>query len=271
MNRLKTMFFLLFLLSLSSPLAAQNGRAWAQRETDAEPSPATSFVHERDVNWEKRVWSELSLYEKKNQVFRNEQGQAFFIELLVEGLRTGELTAYADEQFKRAYRYEEVDAILTRTDTLIYCFDFDENYPPFTLLREELNPFDVMSYRIQEAQFINGRTGRLEHRILGLSPILYKRNHEGKVLAFFPAFHLNFEQAKGFLAKHKVFNPLNQAQTWSWADFFENKQYEAKIIKSSNLFDQRVKDYKASEREQLLEGERLKAEMSQMEQNLWQD
>ena len=55
----------------------------------------------------------------------------------------------------------------------------------------------------------------------------------------------------------------------SWEDVFEARLFSSYIIKESNVYDRRIKDYKSNPMALLLESDKIKKGLFNFEHDLW--
>ena len=84
-----------------------------------------------------------------------------------------------------------------------------------------------------------------------------------------PAFWLYFPEIRNVLVNEFIPNDYNDAEGLSYDDFFIGRHFDSYIVKVSNSQDLRVKDYKKTKVEQLLESERLKKELMNFQSDLY--
>lgn len=228
------------------------------------PYPPT---HERDVFWEKRIWQIIDTRTLKNLPFRY-PGMPFFT-VLVQEIKEGNITPYSadDDKFSRVLTMEEFDQILSATDT-VPTFDPETFEERLQIVRNDINPEDIYLYRIKEIWWVDSRYSQLKVRILGIAPIKAVLDELGNFRYFKPLFWIYYPEARQALARHRVFNPWNDASNLSWEDWLEMRFFDSWIIKESNVQDRRIEDY-ATGVDALLEGQRIKNEIFNFEQDLW--
>ncbi|MGB0932131.1 MAG: hypothetical protein ACPGVB_15210, partial [Chitinophagales bacterium] len=79
--------------------------------------------------------------------------------------------------------------------------------------------------------------------------------------AYYPSF-------RKYLVNIKTFNRKNDGVRLTWDDILEARMFASNIIKESNIFDRRIKDY-AVGKDALMEAERIHRELFEKEHNLW--
>ncbi|MFK7798109.1 MAG: gliding motility protein GldN [Aureispira sp.] len=226
------------------------------------------FIHEKDVFWEKRIWRLIDIREKMNHAFKNEKEP--FITILLNHAKEGDITLYhvMDDEFTQAMTQDEMQNIGSSVDTII-TFDPDTFEEIVQVVVNDLNPEDIKKYRIKEVYFFDEETSTMDVRILGIAPIIDRVDDNGNFLNSGPMFWAYYPELRGVLARHEAFNPLNDAARMSWEDVFEARLFSSYIIKESNVYDRRIKDYKTNPMDMLLESDRIKESIFNFEHDLW--
>jgi gliding motility associated protien GldN len=224
-------------------------------------------LEERDIFWERRIWQEIDTREKINLPFRYPEAPLFSI--LVDEIKKGNIVAYdpLDDQFTTPVSWNELAARVNETDTI-------EVYDPITyevsyeVVQNQLNPEDIVKYRIKETWFVDSKHSVMKVRILGLAPIIEVRDEMGNYLYEKPMFWIYYPHARYALADYQVFNPWNTNSPLSWEDWLEMRFFDSFIVKESNVHDRRLKDYLTGV-DVVLEAEKIREEIFNFEQDLW--
>lgn len=226
------------------------------------------FIHEKDVFWERRIWRLIDIREKRNHPFKNEKEP--FITLLLLHAKAGDITLYHtfDDEFTQAMTQEEMQNLGSSVDTII-TFDPETFEEIVQVVVNDLNPEDIKKYRIKEVYFFDEEKSTLDVRILGIAPIIDRVDNNGNFLNSGPMFWSYYPELRGILARHEAFNPDNDAARMSWEDIFEARLFASYIIKESNVYDRRIKDYKTNPMDMLLESDKLKEQIFHFEHDLW--
>jgi len=228
-------------------------------------------IREADIGWEKRIWRVIDTREKMNLVFR------YPIEPFFEVLRTlatnDEITVFRDEAFKEPYGMDELDRLVNRVDT-VSTFDYDTYEEKIEIVRSELNWEDVKQYRVKEIWFFDEELSRMRVRIIGIAPLFTETNEESGLSFTRPLFWVYYPEARAGLSKYRVFNENNDIAAKSWYDYFEDRHFASFIYKKSNALDLRTEDiYNGYDRagiDRLLESEKIKNELFNLEHDLWE-
>jgi len=229
------------------------------------------FLRESDIPWEKKVWRIIETREKLNIPFRNPQ-RAFFT-ILVDKIKEGKITAFKDEFFKEPLTKDGVDSLIFSIDSSTV-YDPETYEETIVVTKSEVNPDDIMRYRIKEVWYFDKEASVFKVRILGISPLKDEIDAEtGEFKYEMPLFWVYYPELREFLADEPVPSDYNDMFPMTWYDLFENRMFSSYIIKISNILDLRFKDkYDKSPTQDmdiLLESRRIKKELFNFEHDLW--
>lgn len=220
-------------------------------------------IEERDVMWEKRIWREIDVREKRNQHF-SATGKEL-AKLLMDAAESGKVRAFGtmDDDFKTTLTQQEIQSMLYTVDTvMIYNLNTEEYEPVVT--RSEFNPANVERYRIKEVWYFDSRRGRMDKRILGIAPIVSRYDEDGNFIAQMPMCWFYFNDLRRTLASSSAPNAHNDVAYQSWDDVFLSRNFGSYITKKSNLKDARIQDY-LSGINTILESDKIEAEIFNFE------
>lgn len=242
------------------------------------PSPY-QYIREADVMWSKTVWRQIDLRQKMNHVLfypTTETGPyKSLIDLLMHGIKTGQLTAYDEnnqDEFSTEMTITDIETKFGAKDEIISIEDPVTGEIKTERIPGSFNSSDVKYYLIKELWFFDKQRSLLDVRIIGLCPVrVYYREEDldqesplKKKL-----FWVYFPEARRLFAKHPVFNPANDAERMSYDDLFNKRYFDSYIIQESNTFNNRLIEEYSIGVESLLEAERIKNQIFDFEQELW--
>jgi gliding motility associated protien GldN len=224
-------------------------------------------LREADIFWEKRIWRVIDVREKMNHTFMYPNDP--FFNILQNAALNGDITLYSTESDRFDYALDSmaVRELFFSTDT-IGILDPETGEYTLKVIENAVNWEDVKRFRIKEAWFFDENTGSMNVRILGIAPLIEVNDDAGNFRFEKPMFWAYYPEARPLLAKHKVFNPQNDAALISWENLFEMRFFSSYIFKQSNIQDFQLQHY-LSGVDLLLEAETIKQEIFNFEHDLW--
>ena len=238
-----------------------------------------AYLREADAMYKKRVWRVIDLREKINLNLYYPtspiKDRMSLIDLLLNGIANEGVTAYNtdDDRFTQPMSRTQIDNVFDAVEkSQNYT---DENGDEQTvMIKGEINSSEVKQYWLKEDWFFDRKHSTMNVRILGICPIRFyvKDGDEGEdaEMRKTMAFWIYFPEVRRILANHEVFNNGNDAERRTFDDIFFKRYFNSYIIKISNVYDDRsISDYSLGI-QSLLESERLKKEITDYEQDLWE-
>ena len=224
-------------------------------------------VREADIMWEKRIWRVIDTREKLNLPFRYPPQPLF--DILMTAINEGKIKAYSAEndKFEQPLSREDIKKELSNADTfeIVDPHTYEVTYQ---IVQDEINPEEIVRYRIKEVWFFDSRLSSMKTRILGIAPIREVYREDGELKYETPLFWIYYPHCRELLAQYPVFNEGNDQEFMSWEDLFEMRRFSSYIYKESNIKGERIQDY-LSGRDILVESDRIKNEIFNFEQDLW--
>ncbi|GGI49241.1 hypothetical protein GCM10011425_04530 [Mucilaginibacter galii] len=192
-------------------------------------------IDSRDVRFYKRVWRDIDVNDPKNSLF-NTPG-ATLAEIVLEGLRTGKLTAYepsatnGDSTF--AKRINMVNALSRFQDsTLVDQFDSNGNKIGSKMVLNDFNPASIVKFRTKEDIYFDKKRSMVVTRIIGIAP-LKAIMAAGTTVGEAPVFWLYFPQCRDFFATKDVSDPDRNLYDTSLDDIFVQRKYTSTIVRAT--------------------------------------
>ena len=232
-----------------------------------------------DALFAEKVWRELDLREKMNQVFRYEaesdNGSQMFINMLLRAVNSGEITAFNDDRFTTPMTLAEIQQLTVgAADTV---GQVDPNDPSkvirYVVTRASFDAKSVVKIRIKEEWVFDREASRFFCRILGISPLKTQYFPNGQERpGSTPMFWVYYPDMRSLLAKYEVYNPKNMGNSrMTWEELFESRMFSSYIIKSTldNAANRTIRSYIKDPILALLEGENIKEKIFNYEQDLW--
>jgi gliding motility associated protien GldN len=240
-------------------------------------------IREEDILWKKRVWREISTLEKQNLAFNyagdENSGGGMFIEILIDGIKTGKIRAYAnaDDRFTTVFTKEQLESqIRGRADTERVIDPIGDTEIE-TVVYKDFNPATITKYRLVEDWIFDKNTGQMVVRIAGIAPVrdIYDDNNQYRGSQ--AMFWLYYPDIRNLLAGYEVVNPANDVQRETWVDYLEGRRFASRITKVSNPYGSVAGSYgesfaenSQSPMEALYMGERAANELANKEFDIWE-
>jgi gliding motility associated protien GldN len=237
------------------------------------------YLREADVMWSKKVWRVIDLNEKINLSLkypvRPIRERKSLINVLIDGMKEGTLTAYStvDDEFTTPITFEEVQKKFgAAVDTQLVV----DPEPPYashdTVVVKEANFDKVIGYRLKEEWFFDKQRSVVDVRIIGIAPIVYDEDEFGNIRESGQKKALlwvYFPEARTMLVNAECFNRTNDAERRTFDDIFMKRLFSSIIIKESNVYDRNIADYRTG-LDAVLESEKIKGEIMNLEHDLWE-
>jgi gliding motility associated protien GldN len=117
--------------------------------------------------------------------------------------------------------------------------------------------------------YFDKRQGEMKYRLLGLMPVGKNlKDDDGKNDT--DLFWIWYPSIREILHKEQVFNDKNNANRISFDQLLISRRFSSYIYKEDNVYgDRAIKDYKKPGLESILESERIKKEILDFEQDMW--
>jgi gliding motility associated protien GldN len=241
-------------------------------------------IREDDAVYTQRLWREIDVHEKMNLPFMykadEDNGNQRFISILLGQIVTGDLTAFSpiDDRFTTPITVSEITSKLVGEPRTIQVPDWanDPDGSKGTVLDstivEEFNADSTIEkYWVKEDVVFDKESSRLHIRILGIAPLRTVRNPDGSYRDVEPLFWVYYPDLRPVLSKYQAYNGKNYGARLSWEELFENRMFASRIIKSTvdNPYDQFIAGYVKDPILRLLEGDNIKEQIFNYEQDLW--
>ncbi|MBN9350795.1 MAG: gliding motility protein GldN [Chitinophagaceae bacterium] len=241
-------------------------------------------IREDDAVYRQRIWRDIDTREKINLPFRysanEDNGNQRFISILLKAIQDGPdnggVTAFSsvDDRFTTPMTKAEVAKAISGEPITVPQYDSLGNITGYKTTAPEVNLDSFYKFRIKEEVIFDKETSRLYWRILGIAPLRNIITNEGLNLGQTELFWVYYPDMRPIFAKYEVYNGKNYGARMSWEELFESRMFYGRIVKStlSNPNDQYIKDqmgFKNNRMLQLLQGEKIKNEIFDYEQNLW--
>jgi len=238
------------------------------------------YVNDRDVIFQKKIWEVLPLDQRQNLVYYFPLEETIdrkpLWNVLKDAVMNKKITeVYDDDTFKRKLNIKELESKFSLTDTTDigkeqYMLEgkIDNQY----IYTTTIGPQDVKEYRIMGMWYLDRNAGELKYRLLGLAPVVTDINTKGEDFEeAVPLFWIFFPDAREILYNTYAFNEKNSALQTNYDFLFNARKFSGTIYKTDNIYgDRNISEYvRENSMMQLLEAERIKESIRDLEDDLW--
>ncbi|MCU0442230.1 MAG: gliding motility protein GldN [Bacteroidia bacterium] len=209
----------------------------------AQQPVSSTPLREADVLLSKRIWRVVDLRERQNS--RATWPGNPLVSILYNNAKAGVLKAYTSDSLSKTY---PIESFINRGVEIEYIeTPIDPNDPGLTKMDTIYNPFEpterIKQLLLLEEHIFDAKHGTSVIRIIAIAP-LFRYQVAGIDLGMQPLCWLKFEDPKtletdcrDILVKQKMFNPQNSRSTFTYDDWFIQRQFTGFIIKESNMHD----------------------------------
>ncbi|RKS56000.1 protein involved in gliding motility GldN [Gillisia mitskevichiae] len=249
---------------------------------ESKPLPY-GFVDDRDVLWSKNTWEIIDLDERVNfpmyyPIDTNNIGsnRRSLYDVLMTGIKSGKIkNIYADSYFNEKRTLSDISAAISKIDTTdlgVEQYNAGEEIDQQFIDRRDITSADIAEYHIRGMWYFDKRMAELKYRILGIAPVAPDVNFiDDEVPDLVELFWIWFPDAREVLFDNNAFNGSNTAQSITFDHLLNSRRFSAVIYKEDNVQGDREVDEYIAENAfmQLLESERIKEQIRNFEQDMW--
>ena len=252
------------------------------------------FIEDKDIVKSMVVWEIIDMNDKINQpYYHNEDGlvsqNKSLYQLLFDAINDGRIKeVYDDEMFLTRLTPDAIQSRIKNEVMSNAGIDrinevgklSDEEMKEFTNVYETKTE-NVKVLKIKGMWYIDRRDSQMKYRLLGIAAmgqdpsLMGQYGPDGQPIAgkdeLIDLFWVYYPDAREVLANSIAFNNKNLSSDISFDDLLNARRFSTIIYKSDNgLGNGVIKDYIPNDAdEQLEESERIKAQILQMESDMW--
>jgi len=254
-----------------------------QLEQDNDRPLPYGYVGERDVLWEKQTWEIIDLDERVNfplyypiDTNNIDKNRRSLYDVLIKNIKSGYISdIYSDSYFAEKTSLEELKASLVKVDTSDDGYrEYNEGLPisSYNIDTTRITSYEIQAYHIRGLWYIDKRQGELKYRLLGLAPVAGDVNFlDDPDSAPIELFWVWFPGARDVLHEAKAFNRKNTSSPISFDHLLNSRRFSGTVFKEDNVQgDREVREYISNNAmNQLLESNRIRERIRDIEQDLW--
>jgi len=255
-------------------------------------------MREADVMWSRKIWREIDLRQKMNlplyypqeDIATNETvDRDNLFKALYDAVIRGEnsmraFNAELDDEFRQELTREELQQAVEGKEFPVYykslnlytqgedSVDVNGNKVIKEMGRKnELRQSDIIKWRLKEQWFFDKQRSMMDVKIIGIAPLKQDRNEKLELTGTYtPICWFYFQDARKILKNSQAFNLVkNEAENKTFEDIFIKRMFSSTIVKEGNVYNRKVDQYMVG-LDALLEAERIKTEIFNIEHDLWE-
>ena len=265
---------------------------WEIVEVSEFPGPIPyPVVKANDVMWQRYIWREIDLREKRNQaLYFPTEPQGIYKslgQLILDAIdmnnpdNENALPVYTDENCNVKVHRADIKNALANTRKIPR---FDPETGDFIGEVEVVDAFtaaQIMFYRLKEVWYFDKNRGEIGVRILEIEPFFEYEKEGGTQIEDDDIRapmtkrrlgYIKYDELRPYLAQQLYYTPKNTALKVTFDDVLTWKRYfSSAIIAASDSHNNRqIQDYLKNPRDQRLESDRILNEIRNFESELWE-
>lgn len=259
-------------------------RTEAQIEADKNDKPLEyGYVGDRDILWAKGVWEIIDLDERVNfplyyPIDTNNIGSSrrSLYDVLLKGIQDGKIeNIYADSYFTEKRTLKDIQATVSKVDTTdlgIEQYNAGEEVDQQFIDRRDLGSADIAEYHVRGLWYFDKRQAELKYRLLGIAPVAPDVNFiDTGQTDLVELFWVWYPDARQILHEAYAYNGGNVASDVTFDHLLNSRRFNGVIYKEDNVQgDRSINEYIVDNAfMQLLESERIKEQIRNFEQDMW--
>ena len=231
-----------------------------------------NFIDDRDILWSKIVYEKIDLNEKLNFpllfpiIDSEDKNRKSLWRIIKENIENGKITEtydYADDG--NFFDENKIDSLKERIKRYKEILGGEDEDPDAL---QEAKSIHIKEYWIKGIWYFDKRQSEMKYRLLGLMP--YGKNFGESGSGDVGYFWIWYPSIREILHKELVFNDKNPSNRISFDQLLISRRFNSYIYKEDNIYGNRkINSYKNKGLQSILESERIKKEILDFEQDMW--
>ncbi len=242
-----------------------------------------AYVREADVMWAKDIYRIVDLKQKQNLPLfyptKPINDRYNLVQLILWGIDNEGIRAFSTDDPKNEFTIPldrtKIDEVFGAGTETIKKTDLNTGMITDTVIQNDRKTDEVKQIMVKEKWFFDKNHSVMNVRIVGFCPIrVYnKLDDQGMptdLILKQKTFWVYFPEIRPLLARHEIFNNNNDAQRISFDDYFMQRRFNSYIFAESNVYENRAINSYALGMDAMLESEKVKNWLFEMEHDLWE-
>ena len=242
-----------------------------------------AYIREADVMWAKDIYRIIDLKQKQNLSLyyptKPINDRFNLVQLILWGIDNEGIRAFSTDDPKNEFTIpldrSKIDDVFGAGTETIKKPDLNTGLMVDTIIKNDRKTDEVKQILVKEKWFFDKNHSVMNVRIVGLCPIrVYNRLDDQGLPTDFILKRLTcwvyFPEIRPLLSRHEMFNNNNDAQRISFDDYFMQRRFNSYIFAESNVYENRQISSYALGLDALLEADKVKEYLFNMEHDLWE-
>jgi gliding motility associated protien GldN len=284
MRKIGIILISLVTLGTIGALAQDNLVEVYAREHIPQKSPVPyEYIREADVMWSKVVYRMVDLRQKQNLPLyyptKPIGGRMSFVDLVLYGIDNEGVRAFSANdpvnEFTAQMTLDEINDVFDAGIDTIPTTDPMTGQLINQIVDRPRKTFEVKKVLVKEKWFFDKNHSVMKVRIIGICPVrvFFRLDDQGMPTDEYQqrkTFWVYFPEIRPLLANHEIYNRFNDSQRISFDDFFMQRRFSSRIWSVSNVYDNRTINSYSVGVDAMLEAEKLKTWLFNIEHDLWE-
>ena len=241
------------------------------------------YIREADVMWSKVVYRMIDLRQKQNMLLyyptKPIGSRMNLIDIILYGIDNEGIRAFSAtdpvNEFTAQMTLDDINNVFDAgLDTVITTDPVTGELIP-QVIDKPRKTDEIKKLLLKEQWFFDKNASVMKVRIIGICPIrVYYRLDDNKMptdqLLMKQTMWVYFPEIRPLLANHEIYNPHNDSQRISFDDFFTQRRFSGFIFSVSNVYNNRWINSYTLGVDALLEADKLKEWLFNIEHDLWE-
>jgi gliding motility associated protien GldN len=239
-----------------------------------------SFVRDADVMWSKTTWEIIDLREKVNLPLYfpidTLHRRKSLINAIIDGIENNKFNAFKTPLKNNAFEFDPNNIFLNSQEIKdigkreeMMDVEVRPGVTESIPVTYRWKPEEIKQILIKEVWYFDKKDSRLKCEIIGICPIreymvngLVRRNR---------LFWIYYPDSREYFATVPVYSMVNDKPMYTYDDLMVHRYFSSYFIQAENVYNDRlITDYVIG-REAQLESEKIKREIFDFEQDLWEN